>query len=190
MVPDFSGGRAALGRYGFLAAALVLGLFPEVVLADGGSAADIFEKFVNPAVKNLSVEAKAVAEPETALAGENFRIRVAVAIPQGWHIYSMRLEGDDSRLATRIDLKLDAFPPVTEWEESAPVLAMDGVSQKVLKTHSGSAEFSQTRGVPENLAPGEYPVFGAVEYSACDDKICTLPKRSPFKTRVRVKGRG
>ncbi|MBI4389623.1 MAG: hypothetical protein HY580_05530 [Nitrospinae bacterium] len=179
-----------MGRYGLLLVALVLALFPKSVLADGGSAADIFEKFVNPAVKNLSVAAKAVSEPETARAGESFKIRVAVTIPQGWHIYSMRLEGEDSRLATRIELKPDAFPPVTEWEESAPVLAMDGVSRKVLKTHSGFAEFSRTLRAPEDLAPGEYPVSGAVEYSACDNKICAMPKKSSFKTWVRVKGRG
>ncbi|MBI4384107.1 MAG: hypothetical protein HY579_08760 [Nitrospinae bacterium] len=179
-----------MARYGLLPALLVLGLFPKIAFADGGPAADIFEKFVSPAVRNLSVEAKAVSEPETALAGESFRIRVAVTIPQGWHIYSLRLEGGDSRLATRIDLRLDAFPPVTEWEESAPVLAMDGVSQKILKTHSGSAEFFQTRRAPEDLAPGEYPVSGFVEYSACDNKVCALPKRSSFKTRVKVKGRG
>lgn len=152
--------------------------------------ADEFPKFKSSRIENLAVEVAVIVDPEQVLPGKKFHLRLRVSIPEGWHIYSMRLEGENSQLATTIRFDENSFPIIGKWEESPPRMEMDDVLQKVVKSHGQFAEFDLLQRVPETVAPGDYPISGTMVYHACDNKVCTLPRELPFKTRIRVAGRG
>lgn len=163
---------------------LLILLFPQFLCADGISEKSFQEKFFQPRNENIGVEVLAFADPEQVKPGKNFHVRLRVSIPDGWHIYSMKLE--DASLATVIRYEDKVFPILRGWEESQPRIEMDEVLQKMVKSHSHYAEFNILQKAPGNLPAGVYPIGGTVVYHACDNRICTLPKELPFKTQIRV----
>lgn len=163
---------------------------PQILLADEIPVKSFQEKFFQSRNETIGVEVVAVADPEQVKPGGKFHLRLRVTIPEGWHIYSMKLKGDDSTLATVVRFEENTFPLVGGWEESEPRIEMDGVLQKFIKSHSRYAEFHILQKVPANAKPGVYPLIGTVVYHACDNKICNLPRELPFKTQVRVAGGG
>lgn len=167
---------------------MVFLLFPQFLWADETPEISFQEKFFQPRNEDIGVEVLAFADPDPVKPGKNFHVRLRVSIPDGWHIYSMKLE--DSALATVIRYEDKVFPVLRGWEESQPRIEMDEVLQKMVKSHSHYAEFNILQKAPGNLPSGVYPLGGIVVYHACDNRICTLPKELPFKTQIRVDKRG
>jgi DsbC/DsbD-like thiol-disulfide interchange protein len=169
---------------------LICMFLPQLLLADEIPVKSFQEKFFQPRNETLGVEVVAVADPEQIKPGEKFQLRLRMTIPEGWHIYSLKLEGEDAALATAIRFEENIFPILGKWEETEPRMEMDEVLQKATKSHSRYAEFNVQQKIPKNTKPGTYPLAGTVVYHACDNKICTLPKELPFKTQVNVTARG
>ena len=137
-------------------------------------------------IETFAVDVAVIVDPEQVNPGARFYLRLRVTIPEGWHIYSMQLEGENSQLATIIRFNENAFPILGKWEESSPQIERDEVLQKIVKSHSLYAEFNLLQHVPEAVAQGDYFISGMIVYHACDNKVCTLPKELPFKTRIGV----
>jgi|GEM_PF-1270268 len=142
-----------------------------------------FEEFKHGGRK-INVAVTAAVLPAPLRPGDLFTLYVQVSLPPEWHIYS--LEDRRDTLPTRIRLETSRFSRQGGWQESPPQMALDGVLQKIVKTHEKMAEFTLRMQVPKDLAPGVFPIAGILAYRLCDNKVCYLPRQAPFQTLVRV----
>jgi hypothetical protein len=142
--------------------------------------------FPNDLRKKHEIGVQAVADPQTVRPGETFTLRLELGINPGWHIYSMRLVGEDAELATQITMMPEPFAPQTPWEESAPAAQMDSALEKIVQVHQNRAEFFRSYRVAEKHTAGKSAMQGKIIYQACDNKICSLPKEIAFNAVVQV----
>ena len=78
------------------------------------------------------------------------------------------------------------FVPHGLWEEPAPVIAWDGALEKVVRTHQQVVEFRRWYSPVESLDSGAYPIRGDVVFRACNNKVCNLPKKIAYVTKIDV----
>ena len=118
--------------------------------------------------------------------GEKFKFHLSILIDKGWHIYSLRpFQGSES-LVTQILMDKNNFQEQSKWKGPDPILIKDQALGKIVKGYKGHIEFSKTYQVPINLMPQVYSLDGHLVFRACDNKICTLPRKFPFKTAIEV----
>ena len=78
------------------------------------------------------------------------------------------------------------FQDQSDWEGPDPVLIEDGALEKIVKGYRGHIEFSKTYLVPIKMAPQVYSLAGNLVFRACNNQICTLPRKFPFNTEIKV----
>ena len=157
-----------------------------LIVGSSGHAFDTYQKFEESKKQNLPLQLEAMSDKEKVLPGETFWLHLVAFLDEDWHMYSIEKQSEDETVATRIDLKAPAFIPQGDWQETPPKLVRDDVMEKVMKTHSGRAEFTHLFSVPTGLKPGVYPLSGTLHFRSCDNRICALPQAVKFQTRVIV----
>ena len=149
-----------------------------------------FQDYKDDLVLSDRPELVAIIEPKSINPKGQFMLHVKMNLREGWHIYSLEAKrGKEESLATRITLSSGLFLPQGPWAESSPTMSWDGVLEKMVKIHGHTAEFSRRYTVAKSIAPGSYWIKGIITFSACDNKICTLPQKMPFKVEIKVMGR-
>ena len=112
---------------------------------------------------------------------------VKIELSEGWHIYSLYTKGvEEQSLATKISLNSGMFVAHGLWEEPAPAIAWDGALERIVKTHQQVVEFRRWYSVVESLSSGSYQIRGDVVFRACNNKVCNLPKKIFYKTKINV----
>ena len=162
-------------------------LLSAVLGATPGEGFESFEKFEKSKKQSLELRLEAMPDKDQVRPGDTFWLYVVGILEKGWHLYSLEKQLEDETIATRIELGNTAFKSQGDWQETPPELVRDEVLEKVMKTHSGRVEFTRLFSVPESLAPGVYLISGMLHFRTCDNRICTLPRQMPFRTRVIVK---
>jgi len=147
-----------------------------------------FEDLSRPRNKIGNVEVTALIDPILAKPGETFHLHLLVRLSPGWHIYSLKAQGGDESLATQIHFEENVFQATGEWMEPKPAIILDEALDKVVKVHNGSVQFRRNLLVPGDLNPGTFTISGKIEFRACDNKICSLPRKFGFQTQLRVSG--
>ena len=153
------------------------------------SAFQSFEEFSRSKNNNYKIDVTLFTNPVKAKPGEDFDLYLEVKLSQGWHIYSLESQGKDETLATQIRLNENVFQVKGQWLEPKPTITLDGALNKVVKIHEDAVRFRRNLIVPGHLKPGTYSISGHIEFRACDNKICTLPRKVGFKTNFRVLGK-
>ena len=161
-------------------------LYVCLIAGSSGYAFDTYQKFEESKKQNLPLQLEAMSDKEKVLPGETFWLHLVAFLDEDWHMYSIEKQSEDETVATRIELNAPAFLPEGDWQETPPKLVRDDVMEKVMKTHSGRAEFTRLFSVPGGLKPGAYPLSGTLHFRSCDNRICTLPQAVKFQTRVIV----
>ena len=142
-----------------------------------------FKKDSNP----IHFKLTAIVEPESIKLGERFVLYVKIELSEGWHIYSLYTKGVEKQpLATKIFLNSAMLIPHGQWEEPAPVIAWDGALEKVVQTHQQLVEFRRWYSVIKPLDSGLYQISGSVIFRACNNKVCNLPKKISYETKINV----
>jgi hypothetical protein len=130
---------------------------------------------------------KAIVAPETINQGGQFALYVKIELKEGWHIYSLHAkEIEEPRMATKIFMNSGMFIPLGLWEEPTPVMEWDGALEKVVKTHRQVVEFRRLYSATESLATGSYPITGEIVFRACNNKVCNLPKKISYSTKIDI----
>ncbi len=163
-------------------------LLALVISAQPLLAVQSFEDFLDIKESDPNIQIQSFSIPEKVRQGDQFQIYVRVIIGESWHIYSMDIKDHEASLPTQIRFDQNDFKTEGEWGESPPRLIMDEVQQKVVKTHQGQAEFHRLHSVPSNLKPGVHHLSGILLFRACDNKICALQSKMPFRTQVEILG--
>ena len=148
-----------------------------------------FEDFLDIKGSDPNIQIQSFSIPEKVRHGDQFQIYVRVTIGEGWHIYSIDNKDHESSLPTQIRFDQNVFKAEGDWRESTPRLVMDEVLQKALKTHQGQVEFHRFHSVPSNLKPGVHHLSGILLFRACDNKICALQSKMPFRMQVEILGK-
>jgi hypothetical protein len=157
-----------------------------LIPGSSGYAFDSYDKFEKSKNQHRPLRLEAMPDKEKVEPGEVFWLHVVAFLDEGWHMYSIEEQSDDETVATRIKLETRVFPAKGHWQETPPKLVRDDVMQKIMKIHSGRAEFNRLFSVPKGLKPGVYPLGGTLHFRSCDNRICTLPQAMKFRTRVIV----
>ena len=118
--------------------------------------------------------------------GEQFKFHLSILIDKGWHIYSLKPFQGSKSLTTQILMDKNNFQEQSKWKGPDPILIKDQALGKIVKGYKGHIEFSKIYQVPINLAPQVYSLDCNLIFRACDNKICTLPRKLPFKTTIEV----
>ena len=178
-----------IGWFHFSVVPFIFGLGLLCVCLISGSpgyAFDSYKKFKESKKQSTALQLEAMPDKEKVEPGEVFWLHLVAFLDEGWHMYSIEKQSNDETVATRIELATREFPSKGHWQETPPKLVRDEVMGKIMKTHSGRAEFTRLFSVPEGLKPGVYPVSGTLHFRSCDNRICTLPQAMKFQTRVIV----
>lgn len=146
------------------------------------------EEFSRSKNKVSPVNVTALVDPVEVAPGKAFNLYLLVNLSEGWHIYALKEQSQGESLATKIRFEENVFQATGEWMEPKPTIALDGALDKVVKVHADSVQFRRNMTIPGDLKPGAYAISGEIEYRACDNKICSLPRKVDFKTRFRVSG--
>jgi len=147
-----------------------------------------FEDFSTSRKEISPVHVTALTDPLWVNPGKAFDLYLLVNLSKGWHIYSLKAQSEGESLATEIRFDENVFRAENKWMEPKPTIALDEALDKVVEVHTDSVRFRRSLRVPDDLSPGEYTISGRIEFRACDNKICTLPREVGFKTRFRVSG--
>ncbi|QPJ66429.1 MAG: hypothetical protein G3M78_13900 [Candidatus Nitrohelix vancouverensis] len=136
--------------------------------------------------KENHVHVDAMADPNKAVPGDLFELRIWLEMDEGWHIYSLESSPGEKEFSTRIEIFDSRFLPQGNWREPSPEIMLDGALGRVVKTHKNLIEFRRHYWVPRNMAEGRYPLLGSIEYRACDNRICTLPTLEKFTANLQI----
>ena len=124
-----------------------------------------------------SIQLDVTLEP-TATAGE-INLMLLGRVAAGKHIYSILDQGEYGPKATKVVLDHLSFSPLGS-RESAPKVIFDGAFEASLKVHQRDFWISRKFKVSKEIT-GKNEVFGYLEFQVCDDLICSLPVKKPFK---------
>ena len=161
-------------------------LFVVMFTASTVEAIPLFQKFKKD-TDAIHFKLKAIADPEGIKLGGRFVLYVKIELSEGWHIYSLYTKGvEEQSLATKISLNSGMFVAHGLWEEPAPVIAWDGALERIVKTHQQVVEFRRWYSVVESLGSGSYQIRGDVVFRACNNKVCNLPKKIFYETKINV----
>ena len=144
------------------------------------------ENFKQDSTSISSIKVTALANPSALKEGEAFNLFVRIHVASGWHIYAMNLAEEDQTLATRVALEVDWLEPQGAWVETPPKLIFDGALNKGILVHSKTAQFHRTHRIAGSLVTGSHPINGALWVRACNNRVCTMPKRLDFSTSIQV----
>ena len=161
-------------------------LFVVMFTASTVEAIPSFQKFKKDS-DPIHFKLTAIVDPESIKPGGWFTLYVKIELSAGWHIYSLYSKGAEKQpLATEISLNSDMFVAHGLWEEPTPVIAWDGALGRVVKAHQQVVEFRRWYSVVESLGSGSYQIRGDVVFRACNNKVCNLPKKIPYETKINV----
>ncbi|VAX31509.1 hypothetical protein MNBD_NITROSPINAE05-1462 [hydrothermal vent metagenome] len=173
-------------RFFVLAGCRVLLVVSLVLLASKAFSFQSFEEFSYSKNKISPVNVTALTDPVIVNPGKDFELYLLINLAKGWHIYSLEEGSQGESLATVIHFEENIFKTAGKWMEPQPTITLDEALDKVVKVHKNSVRFHRNLIAPDNLSPGEYTISGRIEFRACDNTICTLPREVGFKTRFRV----
>jgi DsbC/DsbD-like thiol-disulfide interchange protein len=161
-------------------------LFVAMLNASMVEAIPSFQKFKEDS-DPIHFKLTTIVDPESIKPGGRFALYVKIELSAGWHIYSLYTKGVEGQpLATEISLNSGMFVAHGLWEEPAPVIAWDGALRRVVKTHQQVVEFRRWYSVVESLSLGSYQIRGNVVFRACNNKVCNLPKKIFYETKINV----
>ena len=158
-------------------------LFVVMFTASTVEAIPLFKKDAD----SIHFKLTAIVDPESINPGDRFALYVKIELSEGWHIYSLYTKGvEEQSLATKISLNSGMFVAHGLWEEPAPAIAWDGALERIVKTHQQVVEFRRWYSVVESLGSGSYQIRGDVVFRACNNKVCNLPKKIFYETKINV----
>ncbi len=116
-----------------------------------------------------------------------FTLYVKIELSEGWHIYSLHAKGVEKQsLGTQIFFNSDIFVAHGLWKEPNPEIAWDGALGRVVKTHQKIVEFSRRYSAVKLLSSGPHKIRGDIVFRACNNKVCNLPRKIPYKTKINI----
>lgn len=135
---------------------------------------------------DFSVPVIAEVSPESVTAGGFLTIRVFGRISQNQHLYSVNKQGDFSPDPTKIVVNNRYLSTVSGAKESPTILIIDKSFDLALQVHKREFWISQRYQIIPTAKPGVRQIRGYLLYQICSHRICSLPLKSFFETRISI----
>jgi len=168
------------------AAFALLAILPAMLTGPDGATAIGFQAPGEATLPPRALEVSAVALPSPVEPGGTFRLFIRARLDPGWHIYALDQAGENTAVATRIQVEDGAFASSGPWRENDPKVAFDGALGRAIKVHRHEAEFHRSYQVPQSLPPGAHALAGSLWFRACDNKVCTMPQELGFEAAIEI----
>lgn len=128
----------------------------------------------------------AESKPDTIEAGQTLTIRIWGRINSGFHIYSVKTQGEFAPIPTQFILESNDLNAVTDFSESKTETIYDAAFDQELQVHTNDFWLEQDYRVSDKLAPGIHRIEGVLFFQICDNRICSLPLEKEFSTQFDV----
>jgi thiol:disulfide interchange protein DsbD len=115
-------------------------------------------------------------------------LAVVVDIKDGWHIQVAR-PPKPSSVATQVNfegLPTGVTTGDQQWPKEHKLKVDLGDGPELLPFYTGKAVIFQKLAAPSGIAAGEHPFTTVVEWQACDDQSCLMPKTTKLSTVLHV----
>lgn len=120
--------------------------------------------------------------------GEVFKIEVAAAIDDGWHLYSLE-QPAGGPIPTRITLPDDQkFKLAGDIETPLPQVVFDPNFNMDTQFYEAKAVFILPIEAVKNAPEGKNKLFVNALYQTCNDRTCLPPKSVKLTTDIEVTG--
>lgn len=140
---------------------------------------------IEPAIHNVSIIAE--INPVAVFQGGWLTVKIFGRIDRGYHLYSVRQQGDFSPNPTKIIIIDPLLTATSGVDESATLLIHDEAFDEPLRVHKNDFWISQRYQLDEQTKPGIYHLTGYLIYQICDNRICSLPLKIHFRDKITVK---
>jgi hypothetical protein len=115
-----------------------------------------------------------------------FRLELTGSIVDGWRVYGMGRSVSGRPLEVRFTHVPAGFR-VSPAREAAPTqVGRDVVLNVQYPYFSGRAAVVAELRAGRRVRPGRHVVRGTVRYSACDERVCLVPRTVPFEVVVGI----
>jgi hypothetical protein len=125
-------------------------------------------------------------DPPTIADGNETELVIYGRVAPQQHIYSIRPQGEFGPEPTAVVIEGTLLEPVSEPMESEPIRLYDGAFDTPLWVHRDRFEIRRRYRLSGPIPPGEYRVYGTLQYQICSDRMCSLPLKTPFSTDITV----
>ena len=126
--------------------------------------------------QTFKIESKPLELKEIFAEIQGKSLKLVIRIPEGAHVYSVKLATDHGPMATKVYITPRLQIESARLNESKAVELYDDAFQVKIMAHIN--EFTIETDLGE--VPQIKPVKGFVEYQICDQLICALPQQLPF----------
>jgi suppressor for copper-sensitivity B len=116
-----------------------------------------------------------VVDRTAYLPGEAGQLAVVLTIEEGWHTNS-NLPTYDNLIATEVAIETPpGWAPADEAAYPLGAMRTFSFADTPISVYDGEVIIVSNLSVPEDIAPGTYPIRTSVTYQACDDRMCLAP---------------
>ncbi|NLE38752.1 MAG: hypothetical protein GX621_12075, partial [Pirellulaceae bacterium] len=119
--------------------------------------------------------AEPYAEADNAYPGRPYRMALAVAVPEGWHINAHK-PLEDFLIPTALELDPLDGVSVTEIVYPEPEVRTFEFSDESMAVYEGTVIIGVALTIADTLQPGSYTLKGKLKYQACNDTQCWRPE--------------
>lgn len=131
-------------------------------------------------------EIYAEAIPNEIKNGETFRLKLWGRVAEGYHIYSIKSQGQFAPEPTQMIVASESISAASPLNESDTVIVYDEAFKEQLRVHKHDFWLEQIFRVSMPAKGGSYEVKGDLIYQLCSQRVCSLPLSKPFLTKLKV----
>ena len=110
-----------------------------------------------------------------AHAGDSVSVTIPLKVTRGYHVNS-NPAANDLYIPLEIIFRDTLFADVDTVRYPKGKIWRLKDSDEDLLVYSGKVKIAVPLVIPENAEPGECTLHGTIEYQACDDQVCFMPK--------------
>jgi thiol:disulfide interchange protein DsbD len=136
-----------------------------------------------------AIKLDGVTSVDRAAAGSKFEAALVMEIPSPFHVNAHKPSEDYLR-PTRLTLKPPAGLTLGEVSYPAPQSKRFPFSAKPLLVYEGRLVLRVSVTVARTAKPGATKIQGEIEYQACNDKQCFIPRTRPVTIPVTIAAAG
>ena len=133
-----------------------------------------------------AVEIYAEWLPNRQKQGELTTLKIWGRIKEGFHIYSINVQGDYAPEPTHVLIDSEQVVAVSHTRESETVSVFDEAFDQRLAVHRQDFWLEQSFRIRQEALPGPYFVRGELIFQICNKRICSLPVSKPLSSELTV----
>ena len=118
--------------------------------------------------------------------GSEVTLVTRILIPAGWHVYSIRKQGNDFPLPTRLETSSKTHLKLGKLRETPPLRHWDDALEKHVYLHREQFLLEQDFLIAVDAAQGIQDLNGYIHFQSCDNRICVPIRQQAFSAALEI----